>query len=219
MQVKEIRYYTVTGAGDDEVELWDSVVRNVVDSEEFDEAFQCMTGGTFLDQSGRRVLWNIVDEGTKLRFGGSKAVLNSVLTFQDSVDGDGNDPNAIYKTSAKGSDILHMTLPPGITRVKAFGSGGEELMSADFLANGDCYRYVIIAESGTPDPNIPMAVHEMSEFPHGRFYEDVLTARSFAGTTHSRMTDFPCGRPMDMRSGLLLGTGSVQVTEQELKNW
>lgn len=219
MQAKEIRYYAVTGSGDEEVEQWDSVIRNVVDSVEFDEDFQCMTGGAFLDKSGRRILWNIVDEGTKLRFGDNKTVMNSVLTYQDSEDGDGNDHDAIYRTSANGNDILHMTLPPGITRVKAFDADGDVIVSADFLSDQDCYRYALIVESSSPRPNIPVAVHEMSEAPHGRFYEDVLTARSFAGSVHSNMTSFPGGQPMDMRCRLLIGTDAVQVSEQELKNW
>lgn len=219
MQAKEIRYYTVTGAGDEEVEHWDSVVRNVVESVEFDEDFQCMTGGTFLDKSGKRVLWKIADEGTKLRFGGNKAVMNSVLTYQDSVEDAGNDPNAIYRTSADGNDILHMTLPPDITRVKAFDADGEVIVSADFLSKKDFYRYALIVESGSPSPNIPVTVHEISESPHGRFYKDVLTARSFAGTVYSSMTESPGGSPTDMRSGLLLGTDSTQISEQELRNW
>lgn len=219
MQAKEIRYFAVDGSGEEEREQWDSVVRNVVDSEEFDEDFQCMTGGVFLDPSGRRVLWNIVDEGTKLHFGANKSVLNSVLTYQDSSMNDGNDPVAIYRTSANGNDILHMTLPPGITRVKAFDSDGGVLVSADFLAYSDLYRYVLIVESGNPSPNIPVSVHEISESPHGRFYKDVLTARSFAGTVHPRMGSFAGGRPKDMRSGLLIGGRAAQISEQELKNW
>jgi hypothetical protein len=211
MQAKEIRYYSVAGSGDSEVETWDSVVRPVVDSEEFANDFQCMSGGIFLDKSGRKVLWEIIDGQTKSQFGGKGVVINSVFVYQDSDGDSGNCAENIYRTSSGGNDILPLTLPPGITRVKAIGEDGEVLCTADFVSHSDCYRYALIVESGSSSPKIPVDVHEMSEKPHASFLKDILTVRSFARTAYAPLFSMDGGSPRDARSGVLLGWSLAPV--------
>jgi hypothetical protein len=215
MEAKEIRYYTVATDGDAETEEWDSVVRPVVTSTEFDEDFQCMTGSVFLDLSGRSVLWEMMNGGTKASFGMHRAISNSVLMYQDSGEDSANDPATVFRSFAGNYEILPMTLPPGITRVKVFGDGGDVIVSVDFVADSDCLRYALIVVSDTASPNVPVAVHEVSEHPHSMFDSDVLTSMSAVGIVHSAMVGAYNGMPSDARSGLLLGGGSSECSAQQ----
>lgn len=215
MEAKEIRFYTVATNGDAETEEWDSIVRPVVTSVEFNEDFQCMTGSVFLDLSGRSVLWKMMDGGTKASFGERRAIANSVLLYQDS-DGDAeNNPFTVFRSFAGNNEILSMTLPPGITRVKVFGEGGDVITSVDFVADSKCMRYALIVVSDSASPNVPVAVHEVSEHPHSMLDSDVLTSMSAAGMVHSAMVGTYNGMPSDARSGLLLGGGSSECSVQQ----
>lgn len=191
----------------------------VVVSTEFNEDFQCMSGSIFLDFSGRKILWKLLDSGTKSDFGAYRSVINSALVYQGSDEEETDDAGVVYKSYVNSSDITPMVLPPGANHIRMFADSGgqEELFRADFTDHEHCLRYAIIAESDTSDFNAPVSVHEASEHPHLTFGEDIMTKDAFAMATHAPLMAPSHGRLCtDTRSGVALCAMTEATAKRDL---
>lgn len=186
----------------------------VVESAQLQDDFQTISAGTFLDRSGRKILWPSLDYQTRASYGGHMPLVESVFAYQAS---DATPMTGLFvsKTYAKGADIMAVELGSGETTLTVTDEDGNALECLEELKFEDherCLKHVVIAEANAYNFNIPVAVHEKSYVPHLRFKDDVLTMETFSGIKHGPLM----AGCKDARSGALMASALVPAA---VSNW
>jgi hypothetical protein len=186
----------------------------VIESVQLQDDFQTISASTFLDRSGRKILWPALDYQTRATFGGHMPLLESVFAYQAS-SASPLTTRFVSKTYTSGADIMSVVLESGQTTLTVTDGDGnalEYMEELKFEEHSKCFRHVVIAEANTYNYNVPVAVHEKSYNPHARFKDDVLTIKTFSDIKHGGLVD----EGKDVRSGVLLASAMTPAT---VSNW